>query len=102
MNQPRRAFLSQVGQGVLMASVGSQLSGELGLASAAAADGPARLDFGKHEPLAALLQMTPPAKLLPVVVGRLQKGTPLKDLSPRPRLPTHGSSAVRTTLATTP
>ena len=46
METTRRAFLEQVGQGVLLASVGSTLSSELGLASVRAADGPTRLNFG--------------------------------------------------------
>jgi hypothetical protein len=80
METTRRAFLEQVGQGVLLASVGSALSSELGLASARAADGPTRLNFGKREPLVQLIQETPPAKVLPLIVDRLKKGTDLKDV----------------------
>jgi hypothetical protein len=80
METTRRAFLEQVGQGVLLASVGSTLSSELGLASVRAADGPTRLNFGKREPLVQLIQETPPAKILPLIVDRLKKGTDLKDV----------------------
>src|SRR5262245_51570646 len=78
METTRRAFLEQVGQGVLIASIGSGLTSDLGLGSARAADGPARLNFGKSEPLVGLLQETPPDKLLPLLVARMEKGTPLK------------------------
>jgi hypothetical protein len=80
MESTRRAFLEQVGQGVLLASVGSTLSGDLGLASIRAADGPSRLNFGKREPLVQLIQETPPAKILPLIVDRLNKGTDLKNV----------------------
>ena len=80
MNQSRRSFLEQVGQGVLLAGVGSQVCGDLGLASTRAADGPTRLDFGKREPLVDALQTTAPGKLLPLLVERLKKGTSLEDL----------------------
>ncbi len=80
MEPTRRAFLQQVGQGVLLASVGPALSSELGLASAQAADGPTRLNFGKREPLVQLIQETPPAKILRLIVDRLHKGTDLQDV----------------------
>ena len=63
MDHTRRSFLEQVGQGVLLAGVGSQISGELGLGHASAAEGPTRLNFGKLEPLVDTLQTTAPAKL---------------------------------------
>jgi hypothetical protein len=80
MDQTRRSFLEQVGQGVLLAGVGSQVCGDLGLASSRAAVGPTRLDFGKREPLVDALQTTAPAKLLPLLVEHLKKGTTLEDL----------------------
>ena len=80
MDQNRRSFLEQVGQGVLLAGVGSQICGDLGLGSAAAAEGPTRLTFGKLEPLVDTLQTTTPAKLLPLLADRLKKGTKLEDL----------------------
>ena len=79
MDQTRRSFLEQVGQGVLLAGVGSQISGELGLVSARAAEGPTRLNFGKLEPLVEMLQTTPSAKLLPLLADGLKKGTTLKE-----------------------
>ena len=53
---------------------------DLGLASASAAEGADTLDFGKFEPLAALLQDTPTNKLMPVLVDKLKNGTELREL----------------------
>jgi hypothetical protein len=79
-NPNRRAFLADVGKGMLIASVGPALTAELGLASAFAADGPGRLLFGDREPLVALMQDTPADKLLPLVVAKLNDGTGLREL----------------------
>jgi hypothetical protein len=80
MEPTRRTFLEQVGQGVILASVGPALSAELGLISARADEAPARLNFGKREALVQLLQETPPDRMLPLVVARLRQGTELKEL----------------------
>ncbi len=80
MQRTRRAFLAEVGQGMVLASIGPALATELGLVSVWAAQDPAPLNFGKREPLVCLLQETPAAKLLPILVERLQKGTKLIDL----------------------
>ena len=70
----RRQFLTEVGQGMLLASVGSALAIDLGLSpDVHADDAPGRLTFGKLEPLVALMQETPPAKLQPMLVDRLQQ-----------------------------
>jgi hypothetical protein len=79
-NRDRRAFLADVGRGMLLASVGPALAADLGLARASAADGPDRLVFGDREPLVALMQDTAADKLLPILVGKLQAGTTLNDL----------------------
>ena len=76
----RREFLADVGRGMLVASLGPVVAADLGLARASAADGPAALDFGPLEPLAALLQDTPPAKLMPALVDKLKAGTELRTL----------------------
>ena len=77
----RRQFLTEVGQGMLLASVGSALAIDLGLSpDVHADDAPGRLTFGKLEPLVALMQETPPAKLQPMLVDRLQDGMELKEL----------------------
>ena len=75
----RREFLADVGRGMLTVSLGSAVAADLGLASASA-DGADALSFGKLEPLVALLQETPPAKLMPVLVGKLKSGTDLRTL----------------------
>lgn len=77
----RREFLADVGRGMLVASLGPVVVADLGLASAAAAaEGADALHFGPLEPLAALLQDTPPDKLLPALVGKLKAGTDLRTL----------------------
>jgi hypothetical protein len=79
----RRQFLSDVGRGVLIASVGSTLAEELALGRASAAEAgpePAALAFGPMEPLVCLMQETPAERLLPVLVERLASGTDLKQL----------------------
>ncbi len=77
----RREFLADVGRGMLVASVGSGMAQDLGLAPAAlAGEGGERLTFGPMEPLVALMQETPADRLLPVVVERMKAGTDLRQL----------------------
>ncbi len=76
----RREFLANVGQGMLIASVGATLATDLGLAPAFAKDVAETLTFGDREPLVALMQQTPADKLLPLVVAKLKEGTDLKTL----------------------
>ena len=77
----RREFLAEVGRGMLIATVGSELAGELGLAHAAAAEAEAEaLHFGSLEALVALMQETPANKLLPKLMEQLRTGTDLKRL----------------------
>lgn len=77
----RREFLSDVGRGMFVAGLGSGLAVDLGLTSARAAEGdPQRLTFGALEPLVGLMQDTPAAKLLPILVKKIEDGTSLKDL----------------------
>ena len=74
----RREFLSQVGQGMFVASVGSTLAVDLGLCpQLLAEEGPGRLDFGKLEPLVSLMQETPPTKLQPMLIEKLRGGMEL-------------------------
>lgn len=78
----RRAFLADVGRGMLAASVGTGLAAELGLAKIEAADEKKDvLHFGPLEPLVALIQDTPPEKLLPLLSEKLQAGMTLKTLT---------------------
>jgi hypothetical protein len=79
----RREFLADVGRGMLVASLGSTATLELGLARSFAADvddDASRLTFGALEPLVALMQETPPEKLMPLLVQRLHSGVDLKML----------------------
>jgi hypothetical protein len=77
----RREFLADVGRGMLVASVGATLAEDLGLAPAALADeGTTRLTFGPMEPLVALMQETPAAGLLGVLVDRIKGGADLRQL----------------------
>lgn len=77
----RREFLADVGRGMLVASVGAHLAADMGLADARAAEAGGALNFGAFEPLAALMQDTPPEKLLPLLVDRLNRGVDLKTLT---------------------
>lgn len=79
--QSRRRFLTEVSQGTLLATLGPALASELGFKSSAlAADVPAGLTFGDMEPLVALMQETPVAKLQPVLAAKLKSGVPLQKL----------------------
>jgi hypothetical protein len=80
MTSTRRQFLADVGKGMLIASVGSELAFDLGLGSLQAKEGPNELTFGDLEPMVELLQETSPGKLLPLLTERWKKGTELKDL----------------------
>ncbi len=76
----RREFLADVGRAMLLTSAGPALAADLGLASVRAADGPEALSFGPMEPLVGLMQETPPAKLVPLVVEKIKSGTDLRTL----------------------
>ncbi len=82
MNTPRtrREFLGAVGQGMLVASVGSSLASDLGIGVARAEESADALSFGPLDPLVALMQETPIDRLLPTLVERLQNGEPLDKL----------------------
>ncbi len=79
-SKSRRHFLAEVGQGMMIATVGYGAAVELGLSPALADDVPGRLSFGANEALVALMQETPPEQLLPTLVDRLRAGVALKDL----------------------
>jgi hypothetical protein len=76
----RRRFLSDLGKGMIAASVGASLAADLGFSPLLAAEQDGKLTFGSLEPLVEFLQGTPPDKLLPAVVEKLKAGTTLKDL----------------------
>lgn len=76
----RREFFGDIGRGMLVASVGSSLAAELGLAPAWGAEASERLDFGPLEPLVQQMQETPVDKLMPLLVGKLRSGIELRRL----------------------
>jgi hypothetical protein len=76
----RRQFLAEVGQGMLIASVGCEAAIDMGLASAPVGEDPGSLRFGPLEPLVDLLQGTPIKRLIPVLVERIRAGSKLNDL----------------------
>jgi muconolactone delta-isomerase len=77
----RRDFLADVGKGMAVAGLGSAVAADLGLSAAFAGEEPATLSFGRDlDPLVNLLQDTPPARLLPILVRRLRDGTELRQL----------------------
>lgn len=80
IHETRRDFLADVGRGMLIASLGSALTYELGMSPAWADDGSDVLSFGAIEPLVALMQETPLDHLLPVLVKKLAEGTDLRTL----------------------
>src|SRR5689334_10140607 len=82
MNTPntRREFLADVGRGMLIATVGSQVATELGLSRSFASETPRALDFGDIESLVCLMQETPADKLLPTLIDRLHSGDDLRQL----------------------
>src|SRR5436305_6964819 len=79
-SRSRRAFLADVGRGMLVASVGAAVATDLQLSPAWAGEAPATLSFGALEPLVALLQETPAEKLLPILVEKVGAGTTLRTL----------------------
>ena len=79
-SQTRREFLAEVGRGMVVATVGSSLASDLGLATAFADDTNDALTFGDLEPLVCLMQETPANKLLPQLASKLKSGTSLKRL----------------------
>src|SRR5690606_31977161 len=77
----RRDFLSNVGRGMLVAGIGFSVAQDLGLAPALAEEAPAeRLTFGARERLVAMMQETPPDRLLPQLVELHRRGTDLREL----------------------
>lgn len=81
MNQrSRREFLVDVGRGMFVASLGSATALDLGLSTSLADVSATRLTFGELEPLASMMQETPPDKLLPLLVKQLSDGVDLKKL----------------------
>src|SRR6267143_6988551 len=81
MNMPRtrREFLTDVGRGMLLATIGCEVAGELGVSPAFAAEDDT-LSFGSLERLVSLMQETPVDRLLPLLTEQLRSGTDLRRL----------------------
>ncbi len=71
----RRHFLQNVGSGMLIAGLGSQLAMELGVASESDLLLPVAGDYGRLGPWVALMQELDPDKLQVKIVEELNKGT---------------------------
>ncbi len=80
VNSSRREFLADVGKGMLIASLGTAMSYELGISPALADEGSDALNFGKLEPLVAAMQETPLNKLLPLLIEKIAAGSDLRTL----------------------
>jgi len=77
----RRAFLSDVGRGMLAAGLGATSATDLGFSTAFAQEGSASIPLGDHARLVELMRNTPPEKLQPLLATRILKGeTTLKQL----------------------
>src|SRR5947209_411868 len=76
----RREFLAEVGRGMLVATVGSAVASELGLAKSFAEEAPNELQFGSLEPLVRFMQETAPDKLVPALGEKLKSGIDLRRL----------------------
>jgi hypothetical protein len=79
-SKTRRDFLADVGRGMLVATVGSEVATGLGLAAPLGGEKLDALSFGALEPLVCLMQETPATRLLPILTERLQTGTDLRTL----------------------
>ncbi|MFO0865954.1 MAG: hypothetical protein U0744_15105 [Gemmataceae bacterium] len=77
----RREFLSDVGAGVVSASLGVHLAADLGFSTAFADQGSERVAFGSLEPLVAWMQETPADRLITQCVERWRSGTSLRDIA---------------------
>ncbi|MEO2048648.1 MAG: hypothetical protein ABGX16_18995 [Pirellulales bacterium] len=79
-NHSRRRFLSDVGTGMLVAGIGSNLAMELGISSVFANEDATALTFGPLKPLVDLMQQTPVEQLQPALVSEIRAGVELKKL----------------------
>lgn len=75
MSHPnRRAFLSDVGRGMLAAGLGTALANDLGFSTAFAEQGSDALPLGEYAPLVELMRSTPAEKLQPLLAEMVVQG----------------------------
>ncbi len=70
----RRAFLSDVGRGMLAAGLGASLANDLGFSTAFAEQGTASIPLGEYAGLVELMRNTPAEKLQPLLAEKILKG----------------------------
>jgi hypothetical protein len=70
----RRAFLSNVGRGMLAAGLGTSLANDLGFSTAFAEAGPAAIPLGEYAALVELMRSTPSEKLQPILAQMVVDG----------------------------
>ena len=79
----RRAFLSDVGRGMLAAGLGSSLADDLGVSTAFAVQGTDSIPLGEYAALVELMRSTPAESLQPVLAKMIglkaSKRTPLRN-----------------------
>ncbi len=76
----RRQFLAEVGQGLMIATVGLGTAVEIGLAATPKDEPAGRIDFGSRERLVALMQDTPIERLQQALVDQMAAGVSLSEL----------------------
>jgi hypothetical protein len=70
----RRAFISDVGHGMLAAGLGASLATDLGFSTAFAEQGSGSIQLGQYTKLVELMRNTPADKLQPMLATKLLKG----------------------------
>ena len=70
----RRAFMSDVGRGMLAAGLGASLANDLGFSTAFAEQGSDGIPLGEYAGLVDLMRATPPGQLQPMLAERFLKG----------------------------
>lgn len=70
----RRAFMSDVGRGMLAAGLGTSLANDLGFSTAFAEEGSDSIPLGEYTSLVELMRNTPAEKLQPVLAAKVLNG----------------------------
>ena len=70
----RRAFLSDVGRGMLAAGLGTSLASDMGFSTAFANEGSDAIPLGEYASLVELMRSTPAEKLQPILAQMVMQG----------------------------